>query len=169
MEELSVNILGMSFVIPVYAKQLIIAAILGLLMGTERLLRRKVASIRTFSIISTGSCLFAVLSVHAVGGENGGNYDVTRIAAGIVTGIGFVGGGVIFKTTNRIEGITTGVMIWLAAGVGMACGLNQVNVAYWSVGIYFAILGVSFMLHKVVDLFKFGTLKRPYLEDLANP
>ena len=125
-------VLGMPVYVPAYAQQIALAIVIGILVGLEREKRGKPASIRTFSVISAGSCLFTVLSVEAVGGLEANPYDITRIAAQIVSGIGFLGGGVIFKTVDRIEGITTAALIWLVAALGMACGFNAIGIALWS-------------------------------------
>ncbi len=128
-----------------------IAAGLGIAIGFERALRRKVASFRTFAMISSGSCLFTLLSVEAAhpGASTSGAIDATRIAAGIVTGIGFVGGGVIFKTSDRVEGITTGAMIWMASAIGMACGFGRTDMALWGFAVYLGIVLSAIVLHKL--------------------
>lgn len=143
------TILGHSFVLPDYVQQLLLAALLGLSLGTERAYRRKAASVRTFSMICAGSCLFSLLSVQVAGHPLEGQYDPTRVAAGIVTGIGFVGGGVIFLSDRRVQGISTASMIWLAAGIGMACGFNRIDVALWSFVVYWFIIVASVVLHKM--------------------
>lgn len=122
-----IQLFGLELVILAAYKQIALAAFLGFIVGFERALRGKSVSMRTFSSICAGSCLFTVLSVEAIGGVNAATHDVTRIAAQIVTGIGFIGGGVIFKASDRIEGITTGSLVWLASAVGMACGFNQIG------------------------------------------
>jgi putative Mg2+ transporter-C (MgtC) family protein len=146
------SLLGQTFFIPYYVKALLLAAVFGLVLGFERALREKVASIKTFAMISAGSCLFAILSREAAGSVGGIPYDATRVAAGIVTGIGFLGGGVIFKSRDRVEGITTGAMIWMAAAIGMACGFNQVKVALWGFGLYLGIIVLGIYLHRFADL-----------------
>lgn len=133
MEDSIITLFGFAFEFPAYAKQILFAALLGLIIGMERELRHKPASLRTFSTIAVGSCLFALLSVIAAG--EGDRNDVTRVAAQIVSGIGFIGGGVIFKTKDRIEGITTAALIWLTAGLGMACGFNQISLVLWAFAI----------------------------------
>ena len=139
-----INLLGMTLFLPGYAKLAMFAAIFGAIIGIEREWKQKVASVRTFAIISAGSCFFASLSTAAAGGSVPNMpYDVTRVAAGIVTGIGFLGGGVIFKTRDGIEGITTGAMIWFTAAIGMACGFNQVAFATWGMVVYTAIMLLS--------------------------
>jgi putative Mg2+ transporter-C (MgtC) family protein len=140
------NLFGWEFLFSAHGKQLVLSALLGFIIGVERALRGKAASMRTFSVICVGSCLYTLLSVEAAGGAKALPHDVTRVAAQIVTGVGFLGGGVIFKTMDRIEGITTGALIWLTAAIGMACGFNQIDLVVWSfgVGILIHLLSTSF-------------------------
>ncbi len=152
MEDITLNFAGYALVVPAYVKQMLLAGTLGALIGVERELRQKVASIRTFTVISLGSCIFGSLSLAAAGGSvDGMPYDVTRVAAGIVTGIGFLGGGVIFKTKDKIEGITTGAMIWLVAALGMSCGFNQLSFAIWSFAIVLLFMLVAKPLYLLTD------------------
>ena len=132
-------------------KQLLFATFAGLIIGTERGFAGKSASYRTFAIITIGSCAYTLLSVSGFSSasNNGMHYDGTRIAAQIVTGIGFVGAGVIFKIGDKIEGVTTAAMIWLAASIGMACGFNRIGLAYTMV-IIFCCLEVAFFLSKKI-------------------
>lgn len=126
-----------------------LAALLGLFMGVERAWHHKVASLRTFSMISVGACLFSVISQLGAGA---GSYDPTRIAAQIVAGVGFLGGGVIFKTSSRVEGITTAAMIWLVAAVGTCCGYGQPYLAVTAVAIWSILNIICLVLHKFIDL-----------------
>jgi len=98
-------------------KQLLIALIVGALVGAEREYRSKSAGFRTMILVCLGSCLFTILSVRI-----GAPASADRIAANIITGIGFLGAGVIFKGENRVEGITTATAIWMVAALGMAIG-----------------------------------------------
>ncbi len=122
---------------PIYA-QLILSAALGALIGLERELAGKDASLRTFMIISLGSCLFTVCSVLIATTSQS---DPGRIAAQVVTGIGFLGAGAIFKSNFGIEGLTTAALIWLTAGIGMLCGLG-----HYQLSIGAAIIAIGFML-----------------------
>ena len=132
------QIYSSQIIISAEIKQMLLATAVGILMGTERGLLRKAATYRTFAIITVGSCIYTLLSVNAsvAAASAGTHYDVTRIAAQIVTGIGFVGAGVIFKIGDKIEGVTTAAMIWLAAAIGMACGFNQIGIVYAGVIIF---------------------------------
>jgi len=140
------------FLIPHEIVQIIVAAVIGLLIGVERAWRNKVASIGTFSMISLGSCVLTLLSLSPEIGDNM-PHDPTRIAAQIVTGVGFIGGGVIFKTSDRVEGITTAAMIWLTAALGMACGFNHISLALFALAIWSILTIIAMTLHKtIVDL-----------------
>jgi len=148
------TLFGTTLYFPVTAKLIMLAAITGLMIGFEREIKNKAASLRTFSFISLGSCLFALLSVEATRSAGISHYDVTRIAAQVVTGIGFVGGGVIFKTHDRIEGITTASMIWMTAALGMACGFNRIGLVLWGVIAYMFILLSSYVLFRLAGWYR---------------
>lgn len=125
----------------------VIAAAIGIGMGIERAFYNKTASIRTFSLISLGSCVFTILSMSHIGPMS----DPARIAAQIVSGVGFLGGGVILKNDNKIEGITTAAMIWFAAAIGMMCGFGFAEFALWIFLIYSTVLILGIILHAIVD------------------
>jgi putative Mg2+ transporter-C (MgtC) family protein len=101
--------------------KVIIAAFFGMLVGLERRGGATGAGLRTFCLITLGSTLFTVLSVEAFPQIS----DPSRLAANIVTGIGFIGAGVIWRQKEEaIHGITTAAAIWVAAGIGIAVGLG---------------------------------------------
>lgn len=95
----------------------LLAIIWGSLVGAEREYHSKAAGFRTTIMISFGACFFAIMSQSI-----GGSANPDRIAANIVTGIGFLGAGVIFKADNRINGVTTAATIWAVAAVGLGIG-----------------------------------------------
>ena len=107
--------------------QLLLAAFLGVLIGIERELAGKDPSIRTFSLISMGSCIFTILSWDTVREFHFG--DPGRIAAQIVSGIGFIGAGTIFRSKHGVSGFTTAALMWVTAGVGMAVGFGRADLA----------------------------------------
>ncbi len=98
--------------------KLVVSAILGGLVGFEREVQRKPAGMRTHSLVCIGSTLFTIISVNLIGAEP------SRIAAGIVTGIGFIGGGMIFKSEDRVRGLTTAAELWVLAAIGVAVGIG---------------------------------------------
>jgi putative Mg2+ transporter-C (MgtC) family protein len=103
--------------------KILIATICGFLVGWEREIKNKVAGLRTIVLICVGSTIFTLSSFIVAG-----MYDIdpTRILSTIVTGIGFLGGGVIMKNEDRIVGITTAAFIWVISGIGILCGMGSV-------------------------------------------
>lgn len=106
-------------------ERILMALAIGFLIGAEREYRSKSAGLRTMILVSLGSCLFTILSVRI--GYPG---SADRIAANIITGIGFLGAGVIFKAENRVGGITTATTIWMVAALGMAIGAGHYQAAF---------------------------------------
>lgn len=107
--------------------RLVIAGGLGAFIGIEREVRGYPAGIRTIALVALGACLFTDAS--QLFSSNGDTVilDPSRVAAQIVTGIGFLGAGVILRESGTIRGITTAATIWAAAAIGMAVGLSL----YW--------------------------------------
>jgi len=94
--------------------------VLGGLIGFERECHKSPAGVRTYAAIAMGACLFGLLSTHAAGPSIYHSVaDPTRIAAQVVSGIGFIGGGVIFKTGTITRGLTTAATIWVTAAIGL--------------------------------------------------
>ena len=109
------------------------------LIGLEREVHRKDAGIRTHILVGLGSCLFTLVSLYGVPEALTGSmrWDASRIAAQVVSGIGFIGAGVIFFEHDSVRGLTTASAIWVAAAVGMSCGAGMIAVAALIVGLYF--------------------------------
>jgi putative Mg2+ transporter-C (MgtC) family protein len=108
-----------------FSARLIIAAALGALIGAEREIHGHPAGIRTHMLVALGSGIFTVLSIHGFGQAPGAGIDPTRIAAQIVSGIGFLGAGAILKDGIVIRGLTTAASLWATAAVGMAAGAGE--------------------------------------------
>jgi len=102
--------------------RLLLASILGALIGIEREIHDHPAGIRTHLLVALGSALFTVLSIVGFPATDGTGTDPSRVAAQIVTGIGFLGAGAILKYGPSIRGLTTAASLWAAAGIGMAAG-----------------------------------------------
>ena len=98
---------------------IILAAFLGAAIGLERELSGKSAGLRTNILICLGAAVFTIISKRMVSGTNG---SITRIAAQIVTGVGFLGAGAVIQDRRGVHGLTTAATIWLVASIGMACG-----------------------------------------------
>ena len=102
--------------------RLLLAAVLGAVIGIEREVHDHPAGIRTHLLVSLGSALFTVLSIVGFPSADGTATDPSRVAAQIVTGIGFLGAGAILKYGPTVRGLTTAASLWAAAGIGMAAG-----------------------------------------------
>ena len=120
--------------------KLLIALLIGAIIGAEREYRTKSAGFRTVILITVGSCLFTMIS-------NLMSNDA-RVASNIVTGIGFLGAGAIFKEGTNIKGLTTATTIWISAAIGMAVGIGQYTFAFSALGIVMVVLlGFSWLPH----------------------
>jgi len=118
--------------------RLLLAAGLGAAIGVERELRQKPAGLRTNILIALGSALFVAVSIAF--GHAGGTPD--RIAAQVVTGIGFLGGGAILRSGTSVHGMTTAATIWVNAAVGMAAGAGLYVIAIAATVIALVVLAV---------------------------
>jgi len=114
--------------------RLILSAILAGAIGLEREYRHKPAGLRTNILVAVGSTLVMLTSIYAASISDGG--DITRIASGVLTGIGFLGAGVIMRGRNKnqedeeiVQGITTAATIWMVAAIGLAVGLGFYSAA----------------------------------------
>jgi putative Mg2+ transporter-C (MgtC) family protein len=121
--------------------RLLISVGLGSLLGFERFLVRKPASLRTVTLVCAGSAIMMILA-ERVQLSSTTPIDPTRLAQGIVTGVGFLGAGTILRHRGAVYGLTTAAVIWLAAAVGMAAGAGMVDLAIWGTGISLIILQV---------------------------
>lgn len=120
------------------AVRLIIAAILGGLVGYERERLGKEAGIRTYAAVTLGACSFTLIGLHLV---NTG--DNTRIIANIVTGIGFLGAGIIFRGIEKISGLTTAATLWAMASVGVAVAYGHFTIAIVTSLILYLLLSIG--------------------------
>ena len=135
--------------------RLLSALILGAFIGVERRSKGKVAGIRTMMLVSLGAAAFTLTGLAAMdallAAEQAAEtapmlrMDTSRVIAGIVGGIGFIGAGVIIQARGRVHGVTTASCIWVAAAVGVACGLSL-----YAIAIVVSLLAVAALL--VYDL-----------------
>jgi len=112
--------------------KLLVALIFGAIIGAEREYKSKAAGFRTVILIMVGSTLFTIVS-QLIGGDD-------RVASNIVTGIGFLGAGSIFREGVNVKGMTTATTIWIAAAIGMTIGLGKFSLAFGSLVIVMLVL-----------------------------
>jgi putative Mg2+ transporter-C (MgtC) family protein len=125
------------------ARRLVVAMLIGCALGINRDLRNKPAGLRTHALVSLGSALIVVTSIvlaHAVTPPDAGS--VLRVVQGVITGIGFLGGGVILRDreTQSVTGLTTAATIWISACLGLTCGAGQWQLALLAVAITLVVL-----------------------------
>ena len=102
---------------------LLLSVFLGFLIGLERESKHKSIGIKTLSLITLGSTIYTLISIHYF------NSDPTRVIAQIVSGIGFLGAGIIFKSGNEIRGLTTAATVWISSSIGVLVGLGLYEIS----------------------------------------
>lgn len=113
--------------------RIFVAAVLGGLIGLEREYRAKEAGFRTHFLVALGSALFMIISAYGFGqvleGATNIRLDPSRIAAQVVSGIGFIGAGTIIFQKNAVRGLTTAAGVWVVAAIGLTCGAGMYGLA----------------------------------------
>ena len=120
--------------------QIALSATIGLILGVEREYAGKPAGMRTYSLVAMGATIFTIISKFGFSDVAGADFDPSRVAAHIVTGIGFLGAGVIIFRGVKVEGLTTAAGLWVAAAIGMAIGAAMYEVAIVSAVIAFLVI-----------------------------
>jgi len=116
--------------------RLLTAVVLGAVVGYERERAGKAAGVRTHGMVSLGAALFAVVSLHGFGGAG----DPARVAAQIVTGIGFLGAGAILHQRGNVHGLTTAASLWVTAAIGLAVGVGMLLMSLATTVLVFLLL-----------------------------
>lgn len=133
------------------AGQVTLAAILGGIIGIEREWRGRPAGFRTNILIAIGACLFTILSIQGFPLNGSSAQDTARVAAQIVSGIGFLGAGALLQTRNKTKGMTTAATIWLVAAIGMAVGTGAYFLAVFTTLLTAAVLQLLLPVSKMVE------------------
>ena len=147
---------------------IILATFLGAAVGLERELSGKSAGLRTNLLICLGAAIFTIISRRMLVGEGEG--ATARIAAQIVTGVGFLGAGALIQDRRGVHGLTTAATIWLVASIGMACGAGFHDLAVVSTLIAIIVLAGLLKLAKPLERYarKHKTRHSPYDEDYTE-
>ncbi len=113
--------------------KLLLALVLGLALGFERTIAGKTAGMRTYALVAMGSCLLIIVAQSVTAYYIGSvNFDPMRLASGIVMGIGFICGGLIVFSDNRLTGLTTAAGMWVATAIGIAVGYGLFSIAIFA-------------------------------------
>lgn len=141
--------------------RLLLALLIGGIVGIEREYRNKSAGFRTLTLICVGSCLFTLVSILLSNGTT------DRIASNVVTGIGFIGAGVIFKSEKGVNGLTTAASIWVTAALGMAIASGLYIASAVATAIVLVVLSILTIVEEIVDkihqerMYKIVTVYQP--------
>lgn len=131
---------------------LLVALVLGSTLGIERSFAGKSAGVRTFGLVSMGSALFVIIARLVIPSVDLYGFDPLRVAAGVIVGIGFLGGGVIVLKDSTLIGLTTAAGLWVAAGIGMAVGYGFVLLALFSTIATLIVFTIFwFIEHKIIS------------------
>jgi len=135
--------------------RLVLAAVLGAAIGVEREHRGRAAGFRTLLLVSLGSALAMLVSVHfgnvyGAGRSEGIRVDPARLAYGVMAGIGFLGAGVILRHGTGIRGLTTAASLWCTAAIGLACGFGMFTIALLATGLVVVTLLGLFHLDRLI-------------------
>jgi len=117
-----------------------LAALLGAIVGLERVWGGHPAGLRTNMLIAISSCVFTILSIEGFP-RRGASQDTARVAAQIVTGVGFLGAGALLQAKGHVRGLTTAASIWLVAAIGMAVGTG-----FYSIAVFTTILSATLLV-----------------------
>jgi putative Mg2+ transporter-C (MgtC) family protein len=141
--------------------QLVAATLLGMVLGAERAIAGKTAGMRTYGLVSMGACLFIIISSFVAKTFVGiTDIDPLRVMAGIITGVGFIGAGLIILRGSSVRGLTTAAGLWIAAGIGVAVGYKIYYVAFFATILTLLVFTVVWFLENRVKLFSYDKEKR---------
>jgi putative Mg2+ transporter-C (MgtC) family protein len=136
-----------------------LAFVLGGLVGFERERTQRPAGLRTHMLVAAGAACFTVASIYGFQGL-GANSDPARLAAQIITGIGFLGAGAIFRTGDTVKGLTTASSIWITASIGILIGAGMIYLAIFTTAMTWFVLyvlkGLEIRLERKRSVVRFG-------------
>lgn len=116
--------------------RLVVAVVLGALVGYERERKGKPAGVRTHGMVCLGAALFTVVSLYGFGASS----DQSRVAAMIVSGIGFLGAGAVLHQRESVHGLTTAASLWVTAAIGLAVGVGMIGMSFMTTILVFLLL-----------------------------
>lgn len=152
--------------------KLILAFVLSSLIGLEREIKLKAAGLRTHALVGLGAALMMLVSKYGfmdIIGLDSVSLDPSRVAAQIVSGIGFIGAGLIFVRKDNVHGLTTAATIWVTAGIGMACGGGLPILAVMAtVGHFIVVSGYSRLMRRVMGKSRSFSVRYTIGQDVAS-
>lgn len=149
-------------------QRVLVAALLGAVIGIEREWSGKSAGFRTLMLVSAGAALFTLVSMHITKFDFYEESDLSRIASNIVTGIGFIGAGIIFRGDKRVRGLTTAATVWVAAAIGMAIGIGDYRLGITTTVAVWIILVVVHKLEIIMSHISDAVIYTVHFEESAE-
>lgn len=141
-------------------QKVLVAAALGAVVGLEREWSGKPAGLRTLVLVSAGAALFTIVSYELAGLDTFEVSDLTRVASNIVTGIGFIGAGIIFRGKGGVQGLTTAATVWICAAIGMVVGVgNYVLACASTVIVWLVLVGLQYLEYFLIRITETYTYK----------
>jgi putative Mg2+ transporter-C (MgtC) family protein len=137
-----------------FIAKICLAMMLGLLLGLERIYAHKTAGMRTYALVSVATCFFTIISLY-IGhylAHKGDGFNPAFITGSIITGIGFLGAGLIIFQNNHIQNLTTAAGLWVCAGIGIAVGFDMYREAIVVTVLTFLVLGVLSVVERAIRL-----------------
>jgi len=142
---------------PVAAVRLVMAMVLGGIIGIEREWHHKSAGLRTHMLIAVAAALFALIALELVeisraeGAESGARSDIVRLIGAVTSGVAFLAAGTIITAGGRVRGLTTGASMWLAGAVGLACGTGRIGLAALATALTVLVLWLFRLIEERVE------------------
>ncbi|MBQ0065152.1 MAG: MgtC/SapB family protein [Firmicutes bacterium] len=150
--------------------RMFLAASCGVMVGYERRRHHKQAGIGTFMIVCLGACMMMIISKY--GFDDSGKFDASRIASQVVSGISFLGAGIIMKRNQNVAGLTTAAAIWAMAGVGMALGAGMYIVGISGLFLYLIFSGITRKIKKrdqvVIENYKIVVTSKEWIAHVGE-
>ncbi len=149
--------------------QLVVAMLLGMLLGAERVIAGKTAGMRTYALVSLGAALFVIIGNTVTKSLIGITaIDPLRVVSGIITGVGFIGAGLIIFKGSSIRGLTTAAGLWVAAAVGVAVGYKLYLIALFSTLLTLFVFTILWFAESRLKFFSYGGDKTRVVEDTSE-
>ena len=146
--------------------QLVVAMVLGMLLGAERAIAGKTAGMRTYALVSIGATLFVIVATKVTQSLVGlTGVDPLRVVSGIITGVGFIGAGLIIFRESSVRGLTTAAGLWVAAGVGTAVGFKLYFIAFFATVLTLFVFTILWFVQNRLKFFAHGDPRTEVIED----
>lgn len=130
--------------------QILVALIFGMILGIERVLAGRTAGPRTYGLVSIGSCLATIISIEALKTYHAPSANPFQVIEGIITGVGFIGAGLIIFRESKLSGLTTAAGIWVSSIIGIAVGFQLYPIAFFTTFLTLFVFSIMWRVEKLI-------------------